>query len=44
MGFASALGKPVYSFEQPVDGMLAGRTNLTGSVFQILDQLQLTSF
>jgi hypothetical protein len=44
MGFASALGKPVFTFEKPIDAMLATRVQVVGSVFEVLDQLQLTSF
>jgi nucleoside 2-deoxyribosyltransferase len=44
MGFASALGKPVFVLESPIDDMLTNRVRVVGSVFEILDQLQLTSF
>ncbi len=44
MGFASALGKPVFTLEAPADQMLATRTHTVASVFEVLDQLQLTSF
>lgn len=44
LGFASALGKPVFTFEKPADEMLATRVHTVRSVFEILEQLQLTSF
>ena len=44
MGFASALSKPVFAYEKPSDEMLATRVQVVSSVFEILDQLQLTSF
>jgi nucleoside 2-deoxyribosyltransferase len=44
MGFASALGKPVFTLEKPQDEMLAARVIVVSSVFEVLDQLQLTSF
>jgi nucleoside 2-deoxyribosyltransferase len=44
IGYASALGKPVYSLAAPTDSMLATRVQTTRSVFEVLDQLQLTSF
>lgn len=44
MGFAAALGKPVFAFEAPTDTMLSGRVKLVGSVFEALEALQLTSF
>lgn len=44
MGFASALGKPVFTLQKPTDDMLVTRVQIVASVFEALDQLQLTSF
>lgn len=44
MGFAQALGKPVFGLEAPADEVLATRVQVVSSVFEILDQLQLISF
>lgn len=44
VGFASALGKPVYAFEPLSDEMLTTRVRTTRSVFEILDSLQLSAF
>lgn len=44
LGFAAALGKPVFTLLVPTDEMLATRTQVVSSVFEALDQLQLTSF
>jgi nucleoside 2-deoxyribosyltransferase len=44
LGFASALGKPVFAVATPIDEMLATRVRTVSSVFEALDQLQLTSF
>ncbi len=41
LGFASALCKPVYCYQNPVDEMLRSRVKLAGSVFEALENLQL---
>jgi nucleoside 2-deoxyribosyltransferase len=42
LGFSNALGKPVYCFQEPLDQMLATRVRVVNSVFEALDELQLT--
>lgn len=44
LGFADALGKPTFSLHAPADAMLASCVRTVGSVFEALEQLQLTSF
>jgi nucleoside 2-deoxyribosyltransferase len=44
LGFASALGKPAFTFHTPTDDTLAARVQTASSVFQILDRLQLAVF
>lgn len=44
LGFAHALSKPVFSFEQPADEVLATRVTVVQSVFTILDQLRLMPY
>lgn len=41
LGYASALTKPIFSLEEPVDAMLATRVRIVSSVFEMLDWLQL---
>ena len=44
LGYASALHIPCFCFEAPSDEMLASRLTQVTSVFEILEQLQLTPF
>ncbi len=43
LGFANALGKPVFALKQVNNEMLATRVQIVTSVFEVLDCLQLTS-
>jgi nucleoside 2-deoxyribosyltransferase len=40
LGFAAALGKPLFALHQPADEMLASQVNVVGSVFEALDLLE----
>ena len=44
IGYANALGKPVFCLRTPADEMLATRVRTVCSVFEALDQLQLVPF
>jgi nucleoside 2-deoxyribosyltransferase len=43
LGFASALGKPVFALTEPTDTMLMTRVRVVSSVFEALEQLQLSA-